>query len=136
MTLLLTSTLLGGCASKERHVEITDAWARPAGVGENSAIYFHITSYNADDALLDAEASVAMKTELHRSIMDDEGTMSMVHQERISLPAGQTIEFLPGGLHIMLMGLKEELRPGDEIAVRLILQASGEMVIDVPVQNP
>jgi copper(I)-binding protein len=136
LLLLVVSFLLSACTRGDTEIKIEDAWARSANAGENSAIYFRITNFEGDDALLFAEASPAMKTELHRSIMGDNDTMKMEHQDFIELPKNELVELKPGGLHVMLMGLTEDLEPGDEFILKLVFENHAEIEINVPVQIP
>jgi len=51
------------------------------------------------------------------------------------LANGGRLTFEPGGLHVMLMGLTQDLVEGDTIQVTLIFEISGEFEFDVPVEN-
>jgi periplasmic copper chaperone A len=105
-------TLIGISSSGTLHVN--DVWARPAQAGGTSAVYFVIDNkLNRAETLLSAETDAAMVTELHMSSIDSEGTMKMMHQENVPIPSNQQVSFQPGGLHVMLMNLKEDLNEGD-----------------------
>jgi copper(I)-binding protein len=134
--LVAVNSLLSACAGGDARIQIEDAWARPAPKGENTAIYFRIMTFDGDDAILFADASPATKTELHRSIMGDDGTMKMEHQDQIELPKNEWVELKPGDLHVMLMGLTEDLDPGDELTLKLEFENHAEIEINVPVQTP
>ena len=41
--------------------------------------------------------------------------------------AGETVRFAPGGLHIMLHGLKRPLAVGDEVPVTLLIEGGGSV---------
>jgi copper(I)-binding protein len=77
-----------------------------------------------------------MMTELHRSMMQDDGTMKMEQQTSIILPQDEVVELKPGGLHIMLMNLTRDLNPGDEVTLLLLFEHHEEMQISVPVKTP
>lgn len=126
-----------GCQTKqEGTLSINDAWSRPGMAGNNSAIYLIIDNATSqDDSLLSAECDAAETVELHLSSMDASGNMSMHPQEKISIPAGQKIEFKPGGLHIMLIDLKEELRPGQKINAALVFENAGKINLEVIVKE-
>ena len=128
---LVLMLLLAGCAgSAKTGIEIAEAWARAGVSGDNSAVYFKITNHDADNAqMISAMSDLAQKTELHRSTMGSDGTMMMMHQESISLPAGETVEFKPGDYHIMLIGLTRDLNVGDTI--HLVLKLEGGREIDI-----
>ena len=136
LLLFTTASLLTACSNTQPGIQIDEAWARPGQMGENSAVYFQITSFETDDALLRAHAPDAMKTELHRSVMNEDGTMSMEHQEQIALPNSESVALKPGDFHVMLMGLTRDLSPGDTLALTLYFQHHGELTINVPIQNP
>ena len=129
-------SLLSTCTTGATGIQIEEAWARPALIGENSAIYFRITSHDRDDSLMSANASPAINTELHHSIRDDNGTMKMEPPDRIELPKNEAVELIPGGFHVMLMGLTEDLYSGDMVSLQLVFENHDEIKIDVPVQDP
>lgn len=125
-----------GCQSRPA-LSVMQAWARPAASGENSAVYFVIDNPTADDdALLAASTEVAAQVELHMSMMSEGSTMTMHPQELVNVPAKSRVEFKPGGLHVMLIGLKQELKVGDRFTLRLKFQRAGEIAVDVEVKQP
>jgi copper(I)-binding protein len=88
-----------------------------------------------DDTLVAAAISgdVAREVELHEMAMED-GVMSMFEVEGgIEVPAGETVALVPGGLHIMLMGLQAPLDAGGAHSVTLIFAEAGEVTLDFPV---
>lgn len=118
-------------------ITISGAWARPGFSGANSAVYLIIqNSGEQADALLSAEANVSQLVQLHQSMMDDSGTMSMHEQERIDVPAKDQIAFQPGGLHVMLINLTGDLNPGDRFNLTLNFQGAGQVPVDVEVREP
>lgn len=118
-------------------ITISGAWARPGFSGGNSAVYFIIeNSGEQADSLLSAEANVSQHVQLHESMMDNSGMMSMHEQERVEAPARDQIAFQPGGLHVMLINLNEDLNPGDRFNLVLIFQGAGQVPVDVEVREP
>lgn len=95
-------------------VKITNAWARatPAGA-QNGAAYATLQSA-APDRLTGVSSPIAAKAELHEMSMN--GTvMQMREVGGVDLPAGKPVTLKPGGFHIMLLGLKQPLHPGDKV---------------------
>lgn len=137
---LVAILLLAGCAPRAKGPEITiqDAWARPsAGADMNGVIYFRIMNDGDEtDTLLGAETPSAQAAEVHESMADDNGVMSMKPRENIEIPAGGEVEFKPGGLHIMLVDLKKPLAVGDEVTLTLRFEKAGEIVQTVKVREP
>ncbi len=64
------------------------------------------------------------------------GVMTMVQQENVPVAAQSQVEFKPGGLHVMLIGLKQDLNPGDSFTIRLNFEKAGQITLDVPVSAP
>ncbi len=93
----------------------------------NSAVYLLITNSGKDDKQLVAVSTpVAKMSELHRTV-DRDGMMVMVRQEAVPLPAGESVSFEPGGLHLMLMGLKKNLVEGEWLPVTITLSDGENM---------
>ena len=116
-------------------LEVKDAWARPAETGDNGAVYFVIENGTAqEDMLLSAQADIASATELHLSEMEGDH-VSMHQQEEIVLPAGEAVEFSPGGLHIMLVGLARDLSNGETFDITLVFEHAGEQSVTVTVKD-
>ena len=127
--------VLVSCGSSK--LTIINAWARAGTAGGNSAIYLIMDNpTDQDDVLLSVYSNVAEAVELHRSQMTDEGTMTMQQQENIPLPSGTKIELKPGGLHIMLVNLKQDLIAGDSFQVTFTFQNAGEINLKVLIQAP
>ena len=61
--------------------------------------------------------------EVHEMKMDGQ-VMTMRPVKALELPAGKTVELKPGGLHLMLMDLKQALPAGSSVPVTLVLQDS------------
>ena len=128
--------LLAACQPGASQIVVQDAWARPAGAGENGAVFLRITNaWPDDDALLTASSPVAAAVEIHRSSIQD-GVMSMTPQERVELPSGQEVVFAPGGLHIMLIDLQQDLKVGDTFAVTLRFENLPPQTVTVTVREP
>lgn len=115
---------------------VRDAWSRPTNAGGNGAVYFVIDNATThDDELLSASTEVAGAAEFHRSEMDSNGVMSMQPQASVSVPAGQQVEFKPGELHLMLVGLKEDLAVGDRVQVTLQFKIAGKVILEAQVSE-
>ena len=137
--LLMTACLLAFSACSVAPPEplaVTDAWVRPAPAGQNSAIYFQIDNPSTSpDSLLSASTSIAQATELHKSEMDSSGVMSMHPQDSVEIPASDVVEFKPGGLHVMMINLNQDLAPGSTILLTLKFEKAGEITLEVPVEE-
>lgn len=112
---------------------VQDAWARPTVAGQTvGAAYFRLELGPAGDRLLSVSTIQAKTVEIHSMNMEGD-VMRMRPVESVELPAGQSVEFKPGGLHLMLIGLKTPLKVGNRVPVSLKFERAGALQIDVPV---
>ncbi|HLT58711.1 MAG: copper chaperone PCu(A)C [Limnochordales bacterium] len=124
-------------------VTISGAWARPARAGENSAIYMTIANPGPGDVeLVHVETDAAEIAEIHETVLEVEVVdgrftqeMHMHHMHSLVVPAGETVRLQPGGLHLMLIGLKQDLEEGQTILVRLMAADGSERELTVPVSQ-
>jgi periplasmic copper chaperone A len=146
----------GLCASAQgQAIKATKAWARRApamgsmggsdkmgsmggmdkmGGGGTGAVYVTLTNSGAQaDSLISASSDAAQTVELHE-VKNEGGVMKMRPVQAIEVPAKGKRELKPGSYHIMLMGLKQDLKPGDKIAVTLKFEHGGEVPVEAVVK--
>jgi copper(I)-binding protein len=114
-------------------IKVDGVWARRAPMMEgkggsgNGAAYLKIRNAGkAADALLGARSAASESVEIHESYQDM-GMMMMRPVERLDLAPGKTVELKPGGYHLMLLNLKQDLKPGASIPVTLRFRNAGEV---------
>ena len=134
--LAILGTAVPAQAHEEKTGDITivHPWSRPAAQGQNGVIYLGIKNQGAaDDRLVAVSTPLATKVELHRSTME-EGVHRMEKVESIVVPAGGKVALAPGGLHIMLIGLKFMLMAEETIPVSFTFERSGTITTGVAVE--
>lgn len=126
-------------AAQGRAVEVTEAWARATpGNAANGAVYLTIAS-PTPDRLTGLATPVAKAAELHMMTMEGPmaggagGVMAMRPLAGLDLPAGEKIILKPGGAHIMLVGLKGPLRPGQSFPLTLYFEKAGTSEVIVTI---
>ena len=120
-------------AAQSGGVTAENPFARPsAGMSGAGAAYMTIRAGAVADRLVSASAAVAGKVELHDHIRDG-NVMRMRKIETIEIPAGGAAELKPGGLHVMLIGLKAPLKTGESFALTLVFEKAGAVTVKVPV---
>ncbi|MDZ4761580.1 MAG: copper chaperone PCu(A)C [Alphaproteobacteria bacterium] len=72
----------------------------PLGTGAIGAGYFSIRSPE-DDRIVAVSSQAAARVEMHASTTTGQVTR-MERADGVDLPAGQTVKFEPGGLHLMV----------------------------------
>jgi periplasmic copper chaperone A len=137
LIILITAGILvlSACGATGDGITIRGQWARPGSQGGNGAVYFTIRNNSATaDELIDASSDVAEAVEIHESKMEGD-VMQMNRLMSLALDAKTEMEFKPGGLHIMLIGLRRDLKVGDEIQVTLHFRDSEDITLKVPVRD-
>jgi copper(I)-binding protein len=136
LVLALSAQASAGEAAKVGTVRILDAWARTSDdVSNSSAVYMSLeTTGDRPDRLLAAGTPAAEDAELRTYWLEG----CFVHRPPVSAielaPGGPTV-LDPGGLHIMLSGLRKKLVEGETIALSLSFETAGTVEIEVPVQG-
>ncbi len=140
-TLLISAALsvliLAGCGD-DGTMEIEQVWARPtAPTANNAAFYGTITNETAShDRLVGMSSPVCEEIEVHRSSMTD-GVMSMRPAEawENEVLGGHPLEFEPGGLHLMCLGLRTPLVDGETTELQLTFVNFGSVTVDVAIED-
>lgn len=116
-------------------VMVIEAFARASAtpMAKSGAAYVTIVNHGAaTDRLRSLSTPAAASAEVHRSRMDGD-VVKMEPAGAIEIPAGGAIAMAPGGLHIMLMGLKAPLKEGGTLDLTLVFDKAGEVAVKVPV---
>lgn len=122
-------TTLTGCAAAENNTDqadviVADGWVRiyegtEAAGGMTGGFATITNNLDTEITLVGASSAVAIMAEVHEVAMVD-GKMQMQAKDGgITIAPGETVTLEPGGLHVMLMGLKEPLVDGQEIPITL-----------------
>ena len=105
-------------AAQAQPASVMDAWVRAPAPGQKVAgVYMEIVS-RTNTALVAVASPAAARAELHSTALED-GVMKMRPLERIELPAGTAVKLAPGGLHVMLIDLKQLLQRGEKVPITL-----------------
>ncbi|MCU0907946.1 MAG: copper chaperone PCu(A)C [Rhodobacteraceae bacterium] len=117
---------------------VRDAYARASSAAAQSgAIFMVIENHrDIDDRLIAARSDVAERVELHTHLSDSAGVMRMVEvEDGFAIPAEGEHALARGGDHVMLLGLTRPLLDGEIVTLTLVFEQSGELVVEVPVDN-
>lgn len=101
-------------------VTVSAPWARATVPVQKSSGAFMVLRAARDSRLVDVSSPVAERVELHKSSMED-GMMKMEQVEVLDLPAGKDVALAPGGYHLMLFGLKRQLKEGETVPLTLVV---------------
>ena len=117
-------------------IAVRDAWIRAAAEGGLSAAYLTITNGTAaDDALIGVSApELATTVSLHETTTGDDAMTGMHHTPSIAVPANGTVTLEPGGFHVMLEGLQQDLAAGDTVQLELTFERAGPVTVAAQVR--
>jgi copper(I)-binding protein len=131
---LLSLPALAGDA-KVGSLEVTAAWARatPPKAATGGAFMTITNKGDATDNLMGASSPVAKTVELHTHLQQGD-VMRMVALGNIELQPGKSVAMAPGGLHVMLIGLKDKLVEGSTFPLELDFARAGKVTVSVDVK--
>lgn len=113
---------------------VESPWARESVTRTGAAYLTARNGGDADDRLIGVSSEVADRAELHASEMRD-GVMRMRRVEAVEVPAGGEAALEPGGVHIMLVGLKAPLDEGGSFALTLVFENAGEVEVVTTIED-
>ena len=119
----LVALVLTACSGHDKYVPIrmTEPWVRATVPGQQiSAGYIKLQSSKAA-RLLKVSSPQAASVGIHR-MSNENGMMRMDELPALDLPENQPIELAPNGLHLMLIGVKQPLKVGDEVTLALTFE--------------
>lgn len=88
-----------------------------------------------DTRLVAASSPVTPVVEVHEMAMEKD-VMKMRQVPSIELPAGKSVELKPGGYHVMLLDLKQQVKEGDTVPLTLVFESKDGKRESVEVKAP
>ena len=121
---------------KAGSIEIINPWSRATPKGAQTAIGYMTIKNNGTtpDRLIGGSIEVADRFELHAMTMEN-GIAKMRELKDVEINPGQTIDFKPGGSHVMFVNLKHPLSKGDHVKGTLIFERAGTVQIEYNVEG-
>lgn len=116
-------------------VMVMNAYARASAtpMAKAGAAYVSVMNHGAEaDRLISVSTPAAASAELHTTVMEGD-VMKMEAVGPLEVAPMATVEMNPGGLHVMLTGLKAPLKQGEKIELVLTFEKAGEVKVEVPV---
>lgn len=131
--LLLTALLAVGAQAQ---TSVGEAWIRgTVPQQKTTGMFANITSAKGGK-LVSASTPVAGVVEIHEMSMEGSIMKMRALPNGLDLPAGKAVALKPGGYHVMLMDLKQQLKEGDTVAVTLVVEGADKQRETIVVQAP
>ncbi len=116
-------------------VSVKDPWVRATVSAQKATGAFMQITSAQDARLVDAGSPLAGVVEVHEMSMEKD-VMKMRAVKSLDLPAGKTVELKPGGYHIMLMDLKQQMKEGATVPVTLVIEDKDKKRSTIEVKAP
>ncbi|HQT92881.1 MAG TPA: copper chaperone PCu(A)C [Candidatus Kryptobacter bacterium] len=134
MTALFISMLMF-LSGNQPGLAIKNASVGVAAKGMSSAAFFRIVNNSgAADTLYGVKAEFAEMAQLHESFRKD-GMVGMRPVKFVVIPAKSSFYFKHGGYHVMLMNVKENLKPGCKVKLELLFRRAGVITVEATVKH-
>jgi copper(I)-binding protein len=119
------------------NVAVVDPYVRmvPPGAMATAAFMVLKNSGDKDVKLVKAESSASRVTELHTHL-NEGGVMKMRQVPAVDIKARGEATLQPGGLHVMMIDLKAQLKEGDKVAITLGFDDGSSKKIEAPIRKP
>ena len=130
--LTLTTSSAFAHGYKLGNLEIGHPWARatPKGAAVGGA-YLKVTNTGtAPDRLVSGSTDVSGRFEIHEMSMDGGVAKMRQLKDGLEIKPGETVELKPGGLHIMLLDLKQPIKQGDHVKGTLTFEKAGKIDVE------
>lgn len=122
--------------SPQAAIHVESAWARstPPGAKTAAAYMTVVNTGHEADRLVATSTPVAGMADIHRS-SEENGVMKMRPAGPIDVKPGTPVALSPGGLHVMMMDLKQPLNDGQSFPLTLVFEKAGKIQVNVHVQR-
>jgi len=120
------------------HAQVTvkDPWVR-ATVSQQRATGAFMQITSAQDArLVEVRSPAAGIIEIHEMTMEKDVMKMRALPDGLNLPAGKAVELKPGGYHVMLMDLKQQMKEGDSVPVILVIEGKDKKRSTIEIKAP
>jgi copper(I)-binding protein len=119
--------------TQQTDLVVSNAWSRATpSATSNGVVYFTVTDKGDPDSLTSASTPVAAEARLHESRTVN-GVMQMRPVDHLDIDRDHPITLAPGGYHMMLTGMKQQLKAGDTFPLTLNFAHAGAVSTTVKV---
>ena len=136
ISLTLTLNLALACQTAWAQTTVADPWIRGTVAQQKATGLFAKITSTQGARLVSVSTPVAGLVEIHEMSMAGDVMKMRALPTGLALPAGKVVELKPGGYHVMLMDLKQQLKAGDTVPVTLVLEGPDKKRETVEIKAP
>ncbi|RYH70137.1 MAG: copper chaperone PCu(A)C [Alcaligenaceae bacterium] len=125
------------CLAITAHAQVTvkDAWVRATVPQQQATGAFMQLKASKDSKLVSASSPLTPVVEVHEMAMQD-NVMRMRQISAVELPVGKAVDLKPGGYHVMLLDLKQQIKEGDTVPITLVFEGKEGKRESVDIKAP
>jgi copper(I)-binding protein len=120
-SLCAAAAVLAACVAAHAQVTVKDAWVRATVPQQKSTAAFMTLSSATGSRLVSVSTPLTPVAEVHEMAMQD-NVMRMRRIPGLELPPGASVELTPGGYHVMLLDLSQQVKAGDTVPLTLVFE--------------
>jgi periplasmic copper chaperone A len=117
-------------------IVVRNGWSRATPGGAKVGAGYLVIENHGDvqDRLLAVEMAVAGRAEIHETT-ESGGVARMRQVQDLPISPHAKVELRPGGLHLMLMDLRNPLREGERLDGVLVFERAGRIPVQLQVEK-
>lgn len=121
---------------KAGSIDIADPWSRatPKGATVAAGYVKIINNGSTPDRLIGGSSDIAPTFEVHEMTMEDGVAKMRPVKGGLEIKPGETVELKPGSYHIMFVGLKKPLSPGEHVKGTFTFEKAGTVSVEFDVR--
>lgn len=126
-----------GHPDHDHDVRVVEPWIRETAPKARTAAAYMVLWNRGEsaDRLVSASTAVAERVEIHTIVADGDRRSMRPLPDGLALPGQEAQTLEPGGLHLMLLGLKAGLEAGESVDMVMRFEKAGEIHVKVPVRE-
>lgn len=132
VSVMLGATLLAAAPAWSQ-VTVDQPWVRGTVAAQKVTGAFMTLTAAKNSRLVAVSSPVAGTVEVHEMKMVDD-VMRMRQIPVLELPAGKPVALTPGGYHLMLFQLKQQLKDGDKVPLVLEVEDAAKVRSSIKVE--
>jgi copper(I)-binding protein len=153
LSLVLLAVLSVACGTPSGpSIRVEEVWARPAmamkesgqaedtggmGMAGTGAVFMRLVNEGGEvDRLVGGQTEVAKVVEIHETVMEGDVMKMQMLANGLEVPARGEVPLKPGGYHVMLIGMQQDLNVGDRFNLDLQFEKSGTITVEAEVREP
>lgn len=119
------------------NLKVSTPWVRatPNGAAVGGGYMTITNTGSTPDRLVGGSSDASARFEIHTMSIDN-GVMKMRPMENgVEIKPGQTVEFSPGGYHVMFVGLKKPFEQGQHVTALLKFEKAGNVAVNFTIES-